>query len=439
MNAGKDIRAWIVAADMGYGHRRAIHPLREIAEGGFLIIGKNDGALESEKHLWSRALRGYEFFSRARGLPVIGGPAFGILDALMKIPSLYPIRDLSNSTLQVELLASSIRKGLCSGMLSKIEEKHLPLVTSFYAPAVAADMAGHDSIFCIVCDADLNRVWVAKNPWESRINYFAPCGRAAQRLKAYGVSEERIYLTGFPLPAELTGDDLAILKKDLAQRLVQLDPKNRFWTMHGRSVEHFLGRENCRRTRIRPLTITYAVGGAGAQKEFGGRLVRSLDAKLRDGTVRINLVAGVRPEVKDYFASVRDESGQSEGAVHVVYSESVEGYFEGFNRLMHDTDILWTKPSELSFYSALGIPIIMSPTIGSQEKFNRRWLHEIQAGIRQESPDFADQWLFDALDDGRLAEAAWSGFLKARKLGTSKILTVLETGSCPRGDSPLKR
>ncbi len=439
MNAEKSIRAWVVAADMGYGHRRAVHPLRGIAEGGLLVIGKNDGALESEQQLWSRALGGYEFFSRARGIPVIGRPAFGALDAMMKIPSLYPIRDLSNSTLQVELLASSIRKGLCSGMLSKIEQNHLPLVTSFYAPAVAADMAGHDSIFCIVCDADLNRVWVAKNPWESRINYFAPCGRAAQRLKAYGVSEERIFLTGFPLPTELTGDDLAILRKDLGQRLVQLDPNNRFWTMHGRSVEHFLGRGNCGRTKVRPLTITYAVGGAGAQKEFGGRLVRSLERKLREGTVRINLVAGVRREVKDYFDRVRDESGQTEGAVRIVYSESMEGYFEKFNGLMHDTDILWTKPSELSFYSALGIPIIMSPTIGSQEKFNRRWLYEIQAGIRQENPDYVDQWLFDILDEGRLAEAAWSGFLKARKLGTAKILTVLETGACPGGDSPLKR
>ncbi|MCK5571455.1 MAG: hypothetical protein KAJ12_01785, partial [Bacteroidetes bacterium] len=134
MNAETDIRAWVISADMGYGHRRAVHPLRGIAEDGVLVVGKNDGALESEKQLWSRALGGYEFFSRARGVPVIGRPAFGILDALMKIPSLYPIRDLSSSTLQVELLASSVRKGLCSGMLEKIEQKHLPLITSFYAP-----------------------------------------------------------------------------------------------------------------------------------------------------------------------------------------------------------------------------------------------------------------------------------------------------------------
>jgi hypothetical protein len=125
--------------------------------------------------------------------------------------------------------------------------------------------------------------------------------------------------------------------------------------------------------------------------------------------------------------------------IQVVGASTLEEYLQKFTALMRETDILWTKPSELSFYSALGIPIIMSPTLGSQEKFNRRWLHEIQAGIRQENPDYVHQWLFDALDDGLLAEAAWSGFLKARKLGTRKILEVLESGSYTRGDSPLER
>jgi hypothetical protein len=55
-------------------------------------------------------------------------------------------------------------------------------------------------------------------------------------------------------------------------------------------------------------------------------------------------------------------------------------------------------------------------------------LREIQAGIKQESPDYADQWLFDLLEKGRLAEAAWAGFLKARKKGTFNIIDFLEKG-----------
>jgi hypothetical protein len=106
---------------------------------------------------------------------------------------------------------------------------------------------------------------------------------------------------------------------------------------------------------------------------------------------------------------------------------------------MRETDILWTKPSELSFYAGLGIPIVMTPPIGSQERFNRQWLFEIQAGIKQEKPEHADQWLFDWLDNGRLAEAAWAGFLKARKLGTYRILEILATGSMERSASPVIR
>jgi hypothetical protein len=106
---------------------------------------------------------------------------------------------------------------------------------------------------------------------------------------------------------------------------------------------------------------------------------------------------------------------------------------------MRTTDILWTKPSELSFYAGLGIPIIMTPSIGSQERFNKQWLHEIHAGMRQENPDYTDQWLYDLLDNGTLADMAWSGFLKARKLGTEKIVEILKTGTMKQSNSPLER
>jgi hypothetical protein len=431
--------AWVVGADMGYGHLRAVHALRHIACGEVLAVGKNDAADDAERKLWSRLLGVYEFFSRSRAVPLIGKSIFNILDTLLHIPSYYPIRDLSRSTFQVELLASSIRKGLCRGMLEKIQTRHLPLVTSFYAPAVAAEMAGHDRIYCIICDADLNRVWVARNPEESRISYFAPCGRAAQRLKSYGVPEERIHLTGFPLPEELLGTNMKTLKGDLARRLVRLDPRGRFRSYHGRNVEHFLGKDLSTATAEGPLTVTCSVGGAGAQKEIGGHLTRTFRNRLASGQMRLNLVAGIRDDVRQYFEAVRKTFPDAADAIRVVYAETVTDYFDAFNALLRETDILWTKPSELSFYCALGIPIIMTPTIGSQEKFNRRWIHEIHAGMKQENPDYADQWLSDALLDGHLAEMAWSGFLKARKLGTARILEVLRTGTYTRGDSPLLR
>jgi hypothetical protein len=358
----------------------------------------------------------------------------------MKIPSFYPMRNLSNSTFQVDLLESFIEKGLCKGMLEKIATKNLPVITSFYASAIAADKKGFNKVYCIICDADINRVWVAKDPWESRVEYFAPCGKAAQRLRAYGVPDERIHLTGFPLPIELLGDEnLSVLKKDLAQRLFYLDPKGKFWARHGRNVEYFLGKENCEFRNERKLTITYAVGGAGAQKEIGQKIANSLKEKIRSGVIRLILVAGIRKEVNEYFKDVKKDIEPDGENIKIIFSESLHEYFDLFNQSLHETDILWTKPSELSFYSALGIPIVMSPIIGSQEKFNRKWLREIQAAMKQEKPDYTDQWLYDLLNRGTFAESAWDGFLKARKLGTFKIKQVLKNGYLEKESHPVLR
>jgi len=140
--------------------------------------------------------------------------------------------------------------------------------------------------------------------------------------------------------------------------------------------------------------------------------------------------------VRDYFLEIKEKIN---GNIEVVYSNNIDEYFDAFNKVLKETDILWTKPGELSFYTALGLPIVITNAIGSQEKFNQKWLYEIQAGIKQENPDYTAQWLFDYLKRGRFADAAWSGFLKARKLGTFKIIELVETGKIERETSPVLR
>jgi hypothetical protein len=91
-------KAWVVSADMGYGHQRAVYPLRDIAEEGIITVGSSEAVSKAEQKLWKRLLNAYEFFSRAKGIPVIGPPFFSMLDSLMRIPSFYPMRNLSSST-----------------------------------------------------------------------------------------------------------------------------------------------------------------------------------------------------------------------------------------------------------------------------------------------------------------------------------------------------
>lgn len=440
-------KAWVVTADMGYGHQRAVHPLRSIAEGEIITAGlptgqagSNEGSTKAEQKLWRRVLGAYEFISRAKGIPLVGKSIFNLLEIFLRIPSFYPMRDLSNKTFQVDLLEKSIKKGLCESMIKQVSAKHLPIVTSFYAPAIAADSIGLNAVYCIICDADINRVWAAKEPWESKIVYFVPCGKVAQRLKAYGVPNEKILITGFPLPEELTGDEnLTTLKSDLGKRLKRLDPAGIFWARHGMNVKYFLGEENCKEPADKKITLTYSVGGAGAQKEIGGLIAKSLKNKILDNEIKLNLVAGTKGNVKEYFESVANEIRADKSKINVIYSESLSGYFDNFNGALHETDILWTKPSELSFYCALGLPIIMAPAIGSQEKANRKWLNEIRAGIKQLKPEYTDQWLPEMIKNGSLAEAAWFGFLKARKLGTHNIIEILKNGRMKPELSPVIR
>ncbi len=435
-----NFKVWVVTADMGYGHQRAVYPLKQIAEEKILTVGSNPTASKKERNLWKRTLNAYEFMSRAKSIPVIGNPFFNLLDYMLRIPSSYPIRDLSNSTFQVEILRSSIKNGLCADMIETVSKKSLPIITSFYASAIAADMNSSNEIYCIICDADINRAWVAKEPWESRIIYFTPCGKAAQRLKAYGVPDERIIISGFPLPVELTGDSsLSVLKSNLKKRLIKLDPQKKFFQRHGANVRYHLGGDLDAVDERQKLTITYAVGGAGAQKEIGGKIALSLKEKILNDEVKLILVAGTKHLVRDYFIEIKNEISNDKSKIEVIYEETLDKYFEIFNQKLAETDILWTKPSELSFYTALGMPIILTQSIGSQEKFNAKWLYEIQAGIKQENPAYADQWLFDMLNKGRLAEAAWSGFLKARKLGTHKIIEYVSTGKIENQNSSVMR
>jgi len=334
-----------------------------------------------------------------------------------------------------------IKKGLGHGLCQRLNSKKLPVITSFYAAAIAVEELTDLPVYCIICDSDINRVWVAQDPKKSRIIYLAPCGRAMRRLKQYGVPDHRIFLTGFPLPLENVGDEsMHILRHDLRNRLARLDPTGRFQTVHGEEAKHYLGYKELAKFNNEPLTITYAIGGAGAQTEIASDALSSLAPLIRKDKIRLNLVAGVREKVYKFLSSMVDQAGLSgDHRIRIIYSPSTNEYFRMFSDIMHTTDLLWTKPSELSFYCGLGLPIIIAPPIGPHEVANRRWLRELGAGIPQEEPKYCGEWITDHLVDGHFAQAAWDGFLYARKMGVYKIQEVLQTNSMMREVSPVKR
>lgn len=431
----KEQKAYVVAVDMGYGHQRAADPLREIAYHGEVINANNYPGIPAEdKKIWHDSRRGYEFISRFKKVPLIGDVAFGLFDKFQEIPPFYPKRDLSDPNIQLRYMYHLIKNhDWGKHLIKKLNRKPLPLITTFFVTAFMAEIYGYSGdIYAVITDTDISRTWVPLDPEKSRIKYFAPSKRAFQRLKRYGVRSENIYLTGFPLATELLGkSNLSIVRKDLNQRLINLDPKKVYCDRYQHVIKENIGKGclNAKKSD-HPLTLMFAVGGAGAQRELGMAIVKSLKMMIRRKRIRVFLVAGTYKDIKGYFSTetkalgLEDELGTG---VKIIYSARKDTYFKAFNKAMRKTDILWTKPSELSFYTALGMPIVMSPPIGSQEKFNRQWLMKIGSAIEQQDPANTSEWLFDLLESGWFAEAAMNGFLEAPKFGTENIKKVINS------------
>lgn len=421
-------RAWVVSVDMGYGHQRAAYPLNEIANER-IITANNDQMVSSrERAIWHWTRIGYETVSRLKSIPGIGPFIFGAYDRLQSIAPFYPFKVDARPNLtvmQTKHLITSM--GLCQGLIDYVRREQLPFVATHFIPALAADYLGLENAYCVVTDTDLNRVWAIDRPQRTRLTYLTPSRHATMRLVQYGVPEERIVFTGFPLPREnIGGRDRAVLKRDLADRLAALDPNHKFIHPYEETIRKHLGTVQLQSKR--PLTLSFMIGGAGAQLDIGITIARSLQKKIQQGKIILHLVAGTRLDVAVYFkqelkALGLDPDGGS--GVKIIHALDKRAYFQQLNRELHDTDILWSKPSEISFYTALGFPIVIAPPVGAHEKFNQEWLEHIGSGFVQEDPRYVDQWLFYVLESGKYAEAAWHGFMNAPSLGTYNIEDAL--------------
>jgi Domain of unknown function (DUF6938) len=417
----------LVAIDMGYGHLRAAHALGDALDTPVLEIDRPPLAAPDEESRWRRVRTGYEALSRLSQVPLVGRPMRRLLEAVTAIPHLHPHRDQSGPTAAVRWLERLARSGVGEGLVAHLRATGATLVTTFYAPAVIADLAGVERIVCVVTDADLNRVWVPRDAGRSRIHYATPSERAGRRLRAYGVPPERIHLTGFPLPAELlAGEDPGALRSRLAARLVRLDPAGVFRAQLRDELAHLVGPLPTGASDEAPL-VTFAVGGAGAQAGMARALLTSLRAPIIGGTIRLALVAGVRAEVAASFhlwAASAGLAGRLGHGLEIVCEKSVPSYLRSFNRLLERTDVLWTKPSELTFFAALGIPLVFARPVGVHERLNRRWAIQRGAGLKQDDPRHAAEWLREWLEDGTLAAAAWSGYVRLPKFGTPRVIEL---------------
>jgi hypothetical protein len=418
----------VADVDMGYGHLRAAAPIASALGTSVLHVDRAPVAGPEEERLWRRARSGYEWVSRLSQVPWIGLPIRQLLDSATDIPRLHPRRDLSTPTQGALALERLIGRGLGRGVVEGLRECGEPLVTTFYAPAIAADRAGLQRVFCVATDSDLNRIWAPLEPARTGIQYLVPTPRAGRRLRAYGVPEDRITFTGFPLPDELVGGtSLSVLRRNLAARLVRLDRAGEFRRSMPGELAHFLGSLPPEEEGQPPL-LTFAVGGAGAQVELAGAFLPGFRRALEAGALRIALVAGIRPEVEARFLEAVHAARLEPllgGPVQILTAAGFDEYYARFSALLARTDVLWTKPSELTFYAALGLPLVLAPPVGVHEWYNRRWARDAGAGLKQREARSAAEWLTDWMADGVLAAAAWAGYTRLPKFGLYRILDAV--------------
>jgi len=424
-------KVWLMAVDMGYGHQRAAYPLLPIAEGGEIITANNyPGIPESDRKTWGGSENSYNLISRFKGFPLLGRPAFAIFDTFQEVKDFYPAKDESAPTIQLKLLYSNIKKGLGRHLIEKLMvAEPLPIVGTHFAVGHIAEFWNYPGdIYTVVTDSDISRAWAPLEPEISKIKYFASSPMSAARLLRYGVKKENIIETGFPLPFELLGPKLKFAKDNLRSRISRLDPKKRYWDNFAPLELKYLGKAVAGAKRARP-TLSFCIGGAGAQQEIGESLVYSLAPLIKKGQISLNIVVGVSSETREHFVKFAERSGLGDELgedLKIIFMKTKDEYFKGFSEVLRTTDALWTKPSELTFYAALGIPIIIAPPVGSHEVRNREWLLDLGAGVDSRPAGCANEWLPKMIEDGHLAEAAMNGFIKMEKWGAENIMEYFQ-------------
>ena len=427
----KKNRAWIVSVDMGYGHQRAAYPLRDLDHQQVINANNYKGIPEKDKKIWLSSRKAYEAFSRFKNVPIIGPVVWNIFDSFQRIDPFYPRRNLTRPSMQLKQTYRMIKKKQWGKHLIEMlgKDPH-PFITTFFIPAFMAEVWEYPGdIYCVVTDADISRAWAPLDPRSSRIHYLTPTKRATERLRLYGVPKENITMTGFPLPKENIGDKEKILKQDLWRRISVLDPTGVFHKNYEDTLEQFIGKKPSKlEHKDNRVWLMFAIGGAGAQRKLACQILNSLAVHIKTGKIGMYLVAGIHNDVEKFFKKQINKFGLNNfinKGIEIISADTKHEYFDAFNEAIKYTDVLWTKPSELSFYSALGLPIIIAPPIGSQEHFNRYWLEVIGAGVFQENPKYAHEWIMDYLDNGWLAESALQGYLEAPRDGVANIREVV--------------
>ena len=419
-----DVSPIILAVEMGYGHLRPAYALAEAFKTEVTRMDAPPIAGSIEAAIWKAVRTAYHGLSRACDWPGLGPAAKRMLGYVTRIEALQSL-----SPGQPANLSTHLADGLAGRVIGKrfrdiASWAGKPVIATYPVAAFAARCVPGARIFCLVTDTDLNRAWAPVNTAEAEIVYFAPVEQVAKRLRSFGVPDHKIHITGFPLPPELVGGADAAL----ARRLRQLDPNSNLRQPEFHDPPAVNKRPGARSSG-RPISLAFAIGGAGAQTSQVAKILNSLQSKVLNGDLKLTLIAGIRPKV----ASILFEMVRCVGlgccigrGIHILLAKDLDDYFHTFNECLADTDVLWTKPSELVFYASLGLPLLLADPVGGQEHANRKWLLSVEGGLDAGDPTQFDGRIANLLDTGELCRIAQNAYSKLKRNGSDRIIEVMD-------------
>ena len=201
-----------------------------------------------------------------------------------------------------------------------------------------------------------------------------------------------------------------------------------------------------RATENKPVRFLLTVGGAGAQGEFFSTIIKTLlpYIKQKKACLYINcgdymqvweLIQKNIPELneetfkkltKTYFDNWSVESDfaktalsgtdeNSSNGIHVFCNKDIFAAVYITNLLMRVSDVLVTKPSELSFYP---IPKLFIKRIGGHEMWGAIHSHEIGDGTCEcETPEFAAAMAINLINDKELYLRMCRNIIRNNEIG----------------------
>ncbi|MBN8886033.1 MAG: galactosyldiacylglycerol synthase [Rudaea sp.] len=238
-----------------------------------------------------------------------------------------------------------LRRGierLSSGALRREVRKRQPdavICTHFLPAELLKREIDHGHLHCPVwlqvTDYDLHNMWLVPE----LAGYFAATGEVEFRMRARGLREDRLHVTGIPVMPAFSRPNAEELDRTLCARELGLDPARR--------------------------VILIVAGGAGV-----GDLPTLVRRVLTlPGDFQIVAVTGRNAQAKETLDALANEHPQRLLAL---------GFTDKMHKLMAASDLVVTKPGGLTVSEclAIGRPMLLISPIPGQEEHNAGFLME---------------------------------------------------------------